>query len=292
MAFDLAAFKRNQLIYETTATALRIQLDCKKIAEYDRQIEKRSQLAIALMVMGGLMAFLAVVMAEALEPIPFLLAAALLAAGFILKSRWQRLNIPNLRYQLVQALVDTLSRDTAPSTPFALKLDCSDCIQARKKVETLPHPTRHRWQIDRFCDRWLVLNGRFADGTDFALSLTELAVSKYGWKRSRSGKSKFKRKNKPKGLEIVLELQFPRKRYGAVQVLCSDIQAAIKLPADIRLKGIKCSDQRLSLSVKAPPAWLEATRLHSLITQLFLSAYQVLNLAKQLSQPTVSGGTS
>ena len=169
---------------------------------------------------------------------------------------------------------------------YRLQLNCTPCDHKRHKVDTIPDPNRKKWKIDRFRLNWLNLGGEFVDGTQFTFSLTELAISKYGWKRSRSGKNKFKRKNKPKGLELILKLDFSRKRYGAIQLLQEEIRSAIKLPANVRLKSIKANDHMLMLMVKAPPEYLKIEVLPNLFTQLLLNAFHVLTLAKQLSKPT------
>ena len=285
MAFDLTQVKRNRWIYETTALAPRIQLDCKEIAQYDQKMTKRRRIANTILIVGAVALFASFFLASALGTTPFVIALVPLLVGIVLRIMWRSLDVPDLRYQVVEQLVDTLSRDVARDTPFHLKLDFTPSNAKQKRIDTVPYPSRHGWKMDRFRDNWLVLNGQFLDNTDFTLSLTELMVSKYGWKRSRSGKSKFKRKNKSKGVELELDLHMPRKRYGAIQVLQQDIQSAIQLPANVRLKRIKVDENSLILGIKASPGFLDQTSLYKLIMQLFLNAYHVLNLAKELSKP-------
>ncbi len=285
MAFDLTQVKRNRWIYETTALAPRIQLDCKEIAQYDQQMTKRRRIANTTLIISGVAIFASIFLASVLGAIPFLIALIPLLVGIVLRIIWRSVDIPDMRYQVVEQLVDTLSRDMAPDTPFHLKLDFTPSNKKHKQIDTVPYPARSGWKMDRFRDNWLVLTGQFLDGTHFTLSLTELMVSRYGWKRGRSGKSKFKRKNKSKGVELELDLQMPRKRYGAVQVLQQDIQSAIQLPENVRLKRIKVDENSLVLGIKASPSFLDQTSLYKLIMQLFLNAYHVLNLAKELSKP-------
>lgn len=282
MAFDLASFKRNRLTYETTASAQRIQLDCKQIAAFDKQMEKRNNIAIALCIVGGILVFIALAVAGFL----LIIALIVLAVGIVLLIQSSGMEIPDLRHQLLPSVLEVLGRDMAEEATYRIQLNCTPSTDKSKKLDTIPDPSRVKWKIDRFQNNWLNLGGEFVDGTDFSIALTELAVSKYGWKRSRSGKSKFKRKNKPKGLELVLKLGFSRKRYGAIQLLQEDIQNAVKLPAHVRLKGIKVNDHMLMLTIKAPPEYLHVERLPNLITQLLLNAFHVLTLAKQLSKPT------
>ncbi|MDA0267848.1 MAG: hypothetical protein O2890_12765 [Cyanobacteria bacterium] len=289
MAFDPAALKRNHNIYEVTATAALIKLDCQKMVEYDQIIEKRLKLVGILLWIGILVAFATFFGAAFLE-VSFLLYTVLPLAivtaivGGILGHLWKGLNIPDVRYQLVPQLLDTLSRDTEREAPFHIKLGCAPTIRKATLVDTIPHPRRRGWKIDRYQDVWLTLRGTFVDGTEFTLTVTDLAIAAYGWKRSRSGKNKFKRKEKPKGVEVDLTLQVARKRYGALQILQEDVQQAIKLPREARLTRLKMSDRSFTLGLKADPSYGHATDLERLITQLLLNAYHVLNLAKQLSR--------
>lgn len=284
MAFDLATFKRNQLTYETTASAQRIQLDCQQIATFDKKIEKRKGIASAFCIISVICIVLSCFIVES-NPIPLVLSIGAFLIGLGLMSLVSGLDIPDLRHQLVPQLLETLGRDMDDSANYRLQLKCTPCNHKKNKVDTIPDPHRRKWKIDRFRANWLNLGGQFVDGTQFTFSLTELAISKYGWKRSRSGKNKFKRKNKSKGLELILKLEFSRKRYGAIQLLQEDIKSAIQLPENVRLKNIKANEHMLMLMIKAPPEYLSIEVLPNLFTQLLLNAFHVLTLAKQLSKP-------
>lgn len=285
MAFDLAQIKRNRWVYETTALASRIQLDCKEMAQYDQQMAKRRKLANTILIVSGIAVFASFFIGSALGPIPVFLALIPLAVGIVLRAVWCSPDIPDMRYLALEELIDTLSRDVARDQPFHVKLDFAPSNKDYKRIDTVPYPARSGWKMDLFRDNWLILQGQFLDGTDFTLSLTELMVSKYGWKRGRSGKRKFKRKNKSKGVELELDLRISRKKYGAVQVLQEDIQSAIQLPTNVRLKRLKVSENNLILGIKASPDFLVSTSLYKLSMQLFMNVYHVLNLAKELSKP-------
>lgn len=284
MAFDLAQIKRNRWVYETTALASRIQLDCQEMAQYDQQMAKRRKLANTVLIISGIAVFASFFIGSVLGPIPVFLALIPLAVGIVLRAVWCSSDIPDMRYLVLEELIDTLSRDVARDQPFHVRLDFAPSNKDYKRIDTVPYPARSGWKMDLFQDNWLVLKGQFLDSTDFTLSLTELMVSRYGWKRGSSGKRKFKRKNKSKGVELELDLRIPRKKYGAVQVLQEDIQSAIQLPENVRLKRLKVSENNLILGVKASPDFLVSTSLYKLSMQLFLNAYHVLNLAKELSK--------
>ncbi|WP_008309704.1 hypothetical protein [Leptolyngbya sp. PCC 6406] len=289
MAFDPAELKRNRQIYEVTATASRIQIDCKAIEDYDKVIEKKMQQATFLTV-GGFIGIFGAVFGAAITEVSLIafillpVGGTALLAGLILQARFKGLNIPDIRYRLLPEILAILSRDTERNEPFQVKLVCSAATQKDKKTDTQPDPLRRGWKIDFFEDTWLKVSGTFVDGTDFSLTLTDLSIAKYGYKRSRSGKSKFKRKEKPKAIELLLDLQFSRKRYGEIRQIQDDIINAIQLPEDVQLKRLKVSDRSLTLGIKAAPGWGTEAGLKTLITQLFLNAYHVLTLAKQMSK--------
>ncbi|MEO1093700.1 MAG: hypothetical protein AAFX01_02220 [Cyanobacteria bacterium J06638_28] len=294
MAFDPAALKRSPHTYQTTATAARIKLDCQAIAEFDKQLEQQANLATTLIVIGVVALFLSFLGSALLGNAVLLyiilpLALGAIITGSVLNLQTQGLRIPDIRYQLVLELIDILSRDMEENAFLHLQLNCSPTTHKLKKLDTIPHPSRpgrRGWKIDRFQDNWLTLGGTFIDDTNFSLAVIERAIAKYGWKRSRSGKRKFKRKEKSKGIELSLDLQLPRKRYGAIQVLQQEVSQAIQLPPQVRLKRLKISDRSFFLSIQAPPELVEHHALERLVTQLLLNAYHVLNLAKQLSKRT------
>lgn len=294
MVFDPAALKRSPHTYQTTATASRIKLDCQAIAEFDKKLEKNARLATTLIVVGIgalVLSFSSFVLLSNAVLLYIILPLALgaIITGGVLNLQTQGLQIPDIRYQLVPELIDTLGRDMEANAVLHLKLNCVPTTHKLKKIDTIPHPSRpglRGWKIDRFQDNWLTLQGTFVDGANFSLVVVERAMAKYGWKRSHSGKRKYKRKEKSKGIELSLDLQFPRKQYGAIQILQQEVHQAIQLPPQTCLKHLKISDRSFFLSIQAPPEFVASQALHRLVTQLLLNAYHVLNLAKQLSKRT------
>lgn len=310
MALDRKAFSQ-QLRYQRSAAAPQLIADMQEIAEQDGHAEQQQRKFIAIAVGFGIATFGSFFLLETAIG-PFLIVGSLAITLFagILASRWNRANISNYRYQLAQSLVEMVARDMAPRAPLQMRLDCARSIQSAKKIDTIPHPYRKGWKIDRYRDPWFQLKGEFLDSTQFDLGLTTLAVSKHGWSRSRSGKSKHKRKNQLSGFEVYLTLTFPRKQYGAVTALQSDLEAAVRLPEAAQLKQLKVSDRQLGLKVKVSGQWsalsqtrtaasrdklrpdgqdpIDSTALYQVVTQMFLSAYHILNLSKTLSQPTAS----
>lgn len=302
MTLDIQSFSQN-FVYTAHAPATKLQLELGEMAQLDtlaEQKKKRLGWLLAGFILGGVVTFL---LAASIEPVfstvigalAVLIIAGCIAGAIATGVRfnyWRKLDFPDWRYQLPDQLIEMLSRDMDRSVPIALRLDMTKATDRTKKIATFPDPYRSGWKIDQFSDPWLQLSGVFLDGTEFSLGLTERNVAKYGWKRSRSGKRKFKRKMKPKGLEVTLTLEIPRKKYGAITLLKQEVADAIHLPPNTPIKHIKVTDNHFSLMAKVPPH--KTTNVHNIdqlyqiVTLLFLSAYQVLNLAHKLSKSVES----
>lgn len=285
MTFSLDSFRKN-LRYSGSPSAARLQADLKKIATQDKKAEKKKKIYIAIAIISAVCAFFAVIwIAETgrSATLPILLIGVAVVTG-TLGGRWNRLDVPDVRYSLPARLVDMLGRDMPKGATFETRIDFSNPADKKKKISEEPWPARRGWKQAVFVDPWLFLSGKFLDDTRFVLSMTEMTVVRSGWKRSASGKRKHKKKTKPKGMEAELSLQFSRKRYGAVTALRSDIQSAIALPPGVTLKKVKVNDHQLVLVVKVGPHTLDIDGYYQLWTQMLLSAYQVLNLSKALSK--------
>ncbi|MGF1603362.1 MAG: hypothetical protein ACFCU8_15340 [Thermosynechococcaceae cyanobacterium] len=306
MTLNLKSFRKS-LIYSRSGVGKELIADLNVIAQSDAIAEatsKKLNRFTTISVIGLFSTFLIGIFAQlifafAITGIFFIALIIIL----ILSSRNSKLNIANQRYGLPKQLIPKFLRDMEPNAPIQLAIDLRDRKHKQKKVDTIPDPRRAKWKIDRYADSWLQMQGQFLDQTRFQLEITEFTVEKYGWKRSRSGKSKFKRKTKPKGSEISLALQFPRSKYGAISILGESLAEAIALPDNAQVKRLKVANNRLFLTVKTPllaqsPALYSKNKgaeqidkdamdhADQLITQMMLSLYHGLNLAKKLSQPT------
>ena len=232
--------------------------------------------------------FITPVLPQATVLLPLIVLAGIVL--YILGRYNNRLETFKLRYQLPIELAQMLSRDMAPQAPITAHIDFSKPMLRRKRVLVRPWPKRSKWTESLFVDPWLTLSGQFLDGTTFTLSLTDVTVQRKGSKRSRSGKIKLKKKTKPKGVEVKLLLTYLRKKYGAMCLLNDQLPQALDLPANVTVKKVQASDRQFLLRVKVPAysRYLtspEASQgLYSLTTRMLLSAYQALNLAKQLSK--------
>ncbi len=284
MAFDIQSFRKT-LLYQATPSAVQLQANFRQIAAQDKQAEKKSVFYWIVTVIAGLLTFGSLFLLSSVPGIafvPIVLFGVTVVIG-IIASRWSRLNIQNLRYELPVNLVDMLSRDMKKDAPLDVRVDFSKPTDSRKQVSKGPWAGRAKWTEAVFEDHWMRLSGRFLDDTLFALMLNEHTVVRSGWKRGRSGKMKRKTKTKPKGFEAEVVLQFSRKKYGAIALLENDLSQAMQLPNGVTLKKIKANDHQLVIKAKVPPGFSQEG-FYQLFTQMLLSAYQGLNLSKELSK--------
>lgn len=287
MAFNLKSFGKT-LVYKGSPSAIQLQANFKQIAEQDKQAEKKRSRYLIAACIFGFGAFFTIIWASSSFGLTLAsIFAAVAVITLILGIRWGRLDIPDLRYKLPTRLVDMLGRDMVKGAAFDVRVDFSNPTHKNKQTAKAPWPGRRGWTQRTFEDPWLQLSGQFLDNTLFVLMLTDLTVVRSGSKRSRSGKTKYKKKTKPKGMEAKLLLKFPRKRYGAVTALQSDLEGAVNLPQSVMLKKIKVNDHQLLIKAKVSPYGLDEDGLYQLFTQMLLSAYQVLNLSKELSKSSI-----
>jgi hypothetical protein len=295
---------RQKLIYEDTAGFDSITTDLDDIAAL-------SQLAEIKQKKFGNQAKYYFVCAAVLGLVTFSISSVTIASGFLniavfllyvgLVSliiagiyalfrmfKFQRLNLINYRHNLIRQVMQMLGRDVEDTHSIYLKLSFQKGEKKEYKTNTLAHPYKSGWKIDIFENQWLNIKGRFLDKTRFVLTITELSKRQYGWKRSSSGKNKYKSKVKSGGLEVNLYLTYSQRRYGAVKLLQNDVRDAIKIPLFSKLRGLKVTDRNMNLTVRISPRVAQSQEeIYQTIVAMFLSLYQVLNLAKMLSKEIV-----
>jgi hypothetical protein len=295
---------RKQLIYEDTALLDSITTDLDDIAAL-------SQLAHIRQKKFGNQAFYYFIGAAALGFINFSLSTAGMTSTFLtvvvtglniglaglilaciyaifMRSKFGRLNLLNYRYALTQQVIEMLKRDLDVTNLIYLKLSFQKGTKNEYKTNTIPHPYKTGWNIDIYQNEWLNIKGRFLDKTRFRLTITELCKKQYGWKRSSSGKNKYKSKIKSGGLDINLHLSYPTKRYGAIKILQNEVEEAIKLPPFATVRNLNVTDKSMNFIVRISPQVSEnPSEIYQTVVAMFLSLYQVLNLAKMLSEEKV-----
>ncbi|PSB04105.1 DUF3784 domain-containing protein [Merismopedia glauca] len=295
MTINLDLF-RQHLIYETNTSAEMICQDIKEIANLDRESELQKQKYNRYAKYFGIaigVCFLLFLVSGIFDFIP--LAGIFMIAGFISiigliwaliqASKHGKFDLANYRHQVASEIVKMVSRDMPLDATISVRLVLSLPTQKNKLVETIPHPYQSGFKIDTFQDEWLKIRGTFTDNTDFYLTATETSQTKYGWKRSRSGKSKYKSKTKSKGTDLDLTMHYPVKKYGAIQALRGDVVNAFKLPEKVVLKKLKQGEKNLNAIAHIPSEIAnDKFSIYQAVTMMFLSTYQVLNLAKVLSK--------
>lgn len=295
---------RETLLYTTQSPLVNILDDLQQITEIDHvaEIRQKEYGQKALFYFLGLLftLFLAAILLSQNTLFSILLLLIILlvviSIGLIIawiyalveRSKFKRLNFHNYRYDLTKQLLQMLSRDMDEASIFDLKLSFRPLEYHENKTGTHPHPYKPGWKIDNYRDEWLGIQGQFLDKTRFHLSLTELFKKQYGWKRGSSGKQKYKTKNSHLGLDINLKLTYTQRRYGAVKLLQNEVNNAVQLHPSSTLRLIKITDKAIYINVRIPRQFDEDKNvLYATITSMFLSCYQVLNLAKMLSKQSV-----
>ncbi|MEM8720528.1 MAG: hypothetical protein AAGE84_14690 [Cyanobacteria bacterium P01_G01_bin.39] len=288
-----------ELRYVTQNIPQKIIQDLDKIKVADAKYTKTRNKYQALLIISSISIFASFF----LMSIPILgatvLTVAVIATCFFYyySQKYARLQIEPARYLLVKKLVYLLQRDLSAKSYLNINLDFTTSIIQSKLTSEDAHPLKPGWKLKIYQDPWLNIQGEFCDRTNFDLNITEHHRISSGWKRSRSGKRKHKRKHKFKGSEICLQLRYPAKKYGAIQVLQQDAMAAIKLPNYVEVKNFKLNNKFILLKVNLPPQFdylkyhvggLSDTQKidtsYETITSIFLSLYQILNLARTLSK--------
>lgn len=189
------------------------------------------------------------------------------------------------RTELSQKLIDLLSRDIDEQSIIEFKLSYKYDKDKINKLYTLKHPHKSGWKIDHYRHEWLSFRGKFIDKNNFYLTIAKLSKTAYGTKRSSSGKIKNKSKDKDLGLELSLICKYSQKRYGAIKLLKDDFISALKIPSECKTRKIRLTDKAIIWVVRISPQFSnKVDSIYQAIMMMFLSLYQVLNLAKKLTK--------
>ncbi|MBD2495787.1 hypothetical protein [Nostoc sp. FACHB-280] len=300
MPIDVKQFRQN-LTYTAQASIKQVIADLQEIAEIDHlaELKQKEYGKKALNYFWGiLIAVIFIIVISIITPNDQLLGVLILlltlaivglAIAFILalfkRSKFGRINVINYRYQSTQRILQMLARDMDSNANINLHLSFKITEKNEHQTSTTPHPSKPGWQIDNYQHEWMKIEGQFLDKTRFELSATSLSKKQHGWKRGSSGKSKYKSKIKSGGLDIHLDMVYSQRRYGAIKVLNDEIDGALKLPKLSNLRNLRLTDKSMQLAVRiAPNVADNQEEIYQTVTAMFLSLYQVLNLAKALSK--------
>lgn len=312
MTLNAARFQK-ALTYKSDAAAKSVLADLDRIRACDAETEKQQSkwmwIMLLSVLLGGAMTLgSAAADLLALAAILGVVAAIAFVFSLVTYLRHRSSNIDNRRYVLATQLINLLRVDLARETSLAI---AADFRRANHKEKLHGKGQAGPWKVSFYRDPWLQLSGRFADGTSFDLVHTELTQARTQVKRSHSGKPKHKSKTKH-GYEAELRLRFKPSKYRHMASLQADAEEAVQLPAGAVLKKLKHTDRDLVLRVAGKGSWSvvqgvagggqaakkradvvgdgpDGTRLLSL---MFLSLFQILNLSKAIDKAAASGESS
>jgi hypothetical protein len=291
MAFDLEQFKKT-LLYEVRAPATDVFADLDSLREVDKHnegIAKRFLQAGCVTLLLGIVCFVVGVVTE-LPPL-FAVAGLAIVAGivsFVVRRRYSRLDTEDRRYQLVEKVVRLLSADLHPEQELGLRLDLS---KPKQKHKLQGEGEVGQWKVEYYEDPWLELKTRLLDGTACQLRLTEHFQYRHRWARSSSGKRKHKSKTKS-ATRALLELKVKEHKFPGLSQLAGTAQQAVQLPPAVALKSLRVEPPHLAMQVATKEEWgvgtpekplqPPVTEGSEIVALMFMSLYQVLNLARKM----------
>lgn len=297
MSVDAKNFQKT-LTYTATASSRIIFQDLGEITKIDKEIKKKKSQTLPILIIGIFVIFVSLALLGLSDS--FAALGIILLIGFVITAitgiitvitgvifviLYGSLDISNYRHELSKKVLSLLNRDRNGKTDVNINLILSPPTRKNKRVSTGSHPVHRGWKVELFRDQWLTLEGEFLDGNRFQLTLTELYQTASGWKRSTRGRNKHKSKTKSKGSELILKLNYSQRQYGAIKILKQDARGAIKLPERVIMKGLSITDKAILLKVKISSNMSNNQEaLYKTINMMFLSLYQILNLAKMLSK--------
>lgn len=297
MAFNAQKFQRT-LIYETASPAKSIQMHVGELRRIDLEHEKIERFWRNLGIAGVLVSIAlligTIIASEARSGfttvLVVLLVLAIIAsvAFFIVKAIYGRLNYENRRYELLSQVLNLLGKDMAPDAIVDVKLDLN---KPNQKSKYQRKGKVGDWTVKYYVDPWFQLHGKFLDGAGFTLVITELFQARSKWKTNARGKTKHKTKTKS-ATQAALTIKVKPKRYPHLETLSSDVAGAIQLPDWVALKGVQSTATTFSLKVGAKCEWdtqrsnqaVSSRNGTQMVAMMFLSVYQVLNLAKAMAK--------
>lgn len=258
-------------IYDCNAAAITLRSDLSQLPKLNKLVDNRQKLFGVLC----LLSFLSLL--AALSKGSFVVAAGLAFVFFVSQwVRWLGKSLANERFMLAERLLELFGRDMIADGLLHLRLAFDKITASNNKVKTRRHDR------NRFESTWLVLSGRYADGSKFSLQVTEIFEIK-----------RRKNKQKPKGYVVKLTLAFSKKKYGDLQFNHSALTRKIKVQASASLKSAKAKGNVLSITAKRPEILsLKASAISEelclLVKFLLLSSYEILNSEMKRINPAAS----
>ena len=160
-------------------------------------------------------------------------------------------------------IVSLLNKDIKEHSNVKILIDFNPPVIKRKKITNTKRSSDKQRKITNYFDPWLSIHGEFsdysprtsrADRTKFKLNIAASYRNTSYWKTTRSGKRKW--------VEPTALTRYP--------FLYS------------KLKTFKISQKSMQLKVYLPQK--SPTLIYQTVVSMFLSLYQILNLARTLSK--------
>jgi len=290
---------RHSAIYEWRGDPQTINHHIAHIRQLDIQVEqeietlrksgsKRTIWGVVLGLVGLILGVLVVPLILLFIGIPLFISGMMRSAE---ANKRNALDYDNKRYELVRRLLEVVGRELEWSEPVHLYMDL--------RPAELPQKVRGAYKLfDNFMggmtqtnyqDDWLWLQGQLVDGTQFTATMAERARVRAGYKRGASGKLKHKTKRKSKHY-LGLQLKVRPKKYPGVFGIAQRGHPAVQLPPYCQPKSLKTKRNTVRLMAVLPHPWQEPApgamldhrpRGSTVFAMMFLSLYQMLNLAKE-----------
>ncbi|GAB4569549.1 MAG: hypothetical protein Tsb0020_23770 [Haliangiales bacterium] len=284
MAVDTREFART-LTYARQAGPAEVLEDLQTLREIDAHSESKVALWGTVKTACVVAAIAAVALGLMVHVASGLGAAIGFAVGALVAQQRRRvharLDIENRRYEMTQNVVRLLAADMAPDAGLAVHIDfgAADALHKRSDSETVGE-----WDVERFRDPWLSLAGRFVDGTRYRVRFSHELQKRSRWKRSASGKRKYKSKRKSKNVAAI-ELRPKASKYPHLPSLARALDETVQLPEYAELAHAELDGDRITLKALVRDGWREdGLRASHVIAMMLLSGYQVLNAAKAIGR--------
>jgi hypothetical protein len=199
------------------------------------------------------------------------------AGGFFARRFARNHDLPFGLRLFTLPLLPILREDHDPDTPLELNLDLTgpeDGSKQTGKSDAYRKGAYHK-VIDTFYDDpWLEGHARFVDGADVRFTVTDHVRSSRKTKRSASGKTKRKTKDKKK-TELAVTVAFPARNYAAASQPASS--------EGMRKESVKPDENRtvVRLSRVVQPARVDGIPEPEHLVELLAAAYSRVDPARR-----------
>ncbi|MEO2030710.1 MAG: hypothetical protein ABGZ35_01355 [Planctomycetaceae bacterium] len=276
--------------YERTASASAVLADVEAIRGLDAEAERQVRFWTGILTAGvvGLIAGFFMFVAELVLAGAGLSAVGLvtLVTAIVKRSQYGKQDVDDRRYELVAGTLKYLSRDMAADEQVSVSIDFRP---HNHKSKFLEQGKAGIWNAKFYVDPWMVMKGRFLDGTKYAVSMIEKQQDRHRTKRSASGKLKTKTKTK-NASEAVVTLKVKQKRYPELSAHAATVDtSSVRLPGWVSVKTVGVEEEGLTLHSTTKLGWDvyspgEREQKHDgvhWIAMKFMYLYSLLNQAKK-----------